>query len=65
MPDTVWDHLNDVELIVTHMCPVNREISRRATRLHMIGVLDASSPSMTVDVDKYPISIMIFICKSA
>ena len=48
VPETVWDHLDQAELIVTHMCPVNRRMIRKAERLRMIGVCRAG----TENIDK-------------
>ncbi|MAE62626.1 MAG: hypothetical protein CMJ18_00005 [Phycisphaeraceae bacterium] len=49
VPDDVWEGLDEVELIVTHMCPVNGAMIRKADRLRMIGVCRAGIENIDQD----------------
>jgi len=48
-PDAIGDYVQDVELLVTHMCPVDAELIRQSPKLSMIGVCRAG----TENVDRH------------
>ena len=48
-PDAMWPLLDDVELIVTHMCPIGIEVIRRAEKLETIGVCRAGTETIAMD----------------
>tara|TARA_B100000809_G_scaffold233312_1_gene249943 strand:- start:329 stop:697 length:369 start_codon:yes stop_codon:yes gene_type:complete len=37
-PDAIGDYVQDVELLVTHMCPVDAELIRQSPKLSMVFV---------------------------
>ena len=48
-PPALWSLLDDVELIVTHMCPIGTEVIRRAPKLRTIGVCRAGTETIAMD----------------
>ena len=45
-PESIWDYLDDVELIITHMCPIGAALIHRAAALRMIGVCRAGTENV-------------------
>jgi D-3-phosphoglycerate dehydrogenase len=45
-PDGIWEHLSQVEFLMTHLCPVSRQVVEAAPQLRCVGLCRGSTDSV-------------------